>query len=156
MADKKITALTAATAVTTDDLFHIVDSPGSSHSNKKITTANSFNKVPTFIGMNSFDSITAPATAAIPVTTAVSQTTLTGTATGGTIAAGSSGQLKVTMQISGAHVHTLTPILFAQGTTVVTTGVGDTCTFLYSTTTTAQWWLISSNDASAAANLVTT
>jgi len=32
MADKKITALTAATAVTTDDLFHIVDSPGSSPS----------------------------------------------------------------------------------------------------------------------------
>ena len=156
MADKKITALTAATAVTTDDLFHIVDSPGSSPSNKKITTANIFNKIPTFLGMNSFDSITAPSTAAIPVTTAVSQTTLTGTATGGTVAAGSSGQLKVTLQISGAHVHTLTPIVFAQGTTVVTTGVGDTCTFLYSTTTTAQWWLISSNDASAVANLVTT
>ena len=156
MADKKITALTAATAVTTDDLFHIVDSPGSSPSNKKITTANIFNKIPTFLGMNSFDSITAPSTAAIPVTTAVTQTTLTGTATGGTVAAGSSGQLKVTLQIAGAHVHTLTPIVFAQGTTVVTTGVGDTCTFLYSTTTTAQWWLISSNDASAVANLVTT
>ena len=156
MADKKITALTAATAVTTDDLFHIVDSPGSSPSNKKITTANIFNKIPTFLGMNSFDSITAPSTAAVPVTTAVSQTTLTGTASGGTVAAGSSGQLKVTLQIAGAYVHTLTPIVFAQGTTVVTTGVGDTCTFLYSTTTTAQWWLISSNDASAVANLVTT
>ena len=147
MADKKITALTAATAVTTDDLFHIVDSPGSSPSNKKI---------PTFLGMNSFDSVTAPATAAIPVTTAVSQTTLTAAATDGTIAAGSSGQIKVVLQISGAHVHTLTPIVFAQGTTVVTTGVGDTATFLYSTTTTAQWWLISSNDASATANLATT
>ena len=156
MADKKITALTAATAVTTDDLFHIVDSPGSSPSNKKITTANIFNKIPTFLGMNSFDSITSPATAAIPVTTAVSQITLTAAATAGTVAAGSSGQLKVTLQIAGAYVHTLTPIVFAQGTTVVTTGVGDTCTFLYSTTTTAQWWLISSNDASAAANLVTT
>ena len=155
MADKKITALTAATAVTTDDLFHIVDSPGSSPSNKKITTANIFNKVPTFLGMNSFDSITAPATAAIPVTTAVSQTTLTAAATGGTVAAGVSGQLKVTLQLAGAYVHTLTPIVFAQGTTVVTTGIGDTCTFLYSTTGTAQWWLISSNDASAVANLVT-
>ena len=90
------------------------------------------------------------------MTTAVSQTTLTAAATGGTIAAGSSGQLKVTLQISGAHVHTLTPIVFAQGTTVVTTGVGDTTTFLYSTTTTAQWWLISSNDASGTANLATT
>ena len=156
MADKKITALTAATAVTTDDLFHIVDSPGSSPSNKKITTANIFNKIPTFLGMNSFDSVTAPATAAIPVTTAVSQTTLTATSTDSTIAAGSSGQLKCTLQIAGAYVHTLTPIVFAQGTDVVTTGVGDTTTFLYSTTTTAQWWLISSNDASGTANLATT
>jgi len=155
MADKKITALTAATAVTTDDLFHIVDSPGSSPSNKKITTANIFNKVPTFLGMNSFDSISAPATSAIPVTTAVSQTTLAAVSTLGTIAAGVSGQLKVVLQISGAYVHTLTPIVFAQGTTVVTTGVGDTATFLYSTTTTAQWWLISSNDADAVANLAT-
>ena len=81
MADKKITALTAATAVTTDDLFHIVDSPGSSPSNKKITTANIFNKVPTFLGMNSFDSVAAPATSAIPVTTAVSQTTLAAVST---------------------------------------------------------------------------
>ena len=90
------------------------------------------------------------------MTTAVSQTTLTEAATAGSVAAGSSGQLKVTLQIAGAYVHTITPIVFAQGTTVVTTGVGDTATFLYSTTTTAQWWLISSNDASAAANLVTT
>ena len=156
MADKKITALTAATAATTDDLFHIVDSPGSSPSNKKITTANIFNKVPTFLGMNSFDSVAAAATSAIPVTTAVSQTTLAAVSTLGTIAAGVSGQLKVVLQIAGAHVHTLTPIVFAQGTTVVTTGVGDTATFLYSTTTTAQWWLISSNDASGTANLATT
>ena len=30
MADKKITALTASTALSTDDLFHVVDSPASS------------------------------------------------------------------------------------------------------------------------------
>ena len=42
MADKKITALTAATAMTTDDLVHIVDSPASSPTNKKMTQADFF------------------------------------------------------------------------------------------------------------------
>ena len=50
MADKKITALTASTELSTDDLFHVVDSPASSPSNKKITVTNVFTKIPTYIG----------------------------------------------------------------------------------------------------------
>ena len=50
MADKKITALTAATSLSQDDLFHVVDSPPSSPSNKKITANNVFNLIPTTIG----------------------------------------------------------------------------------------------------------
>ena len=69
MADKKITALTESTALSTDDLFHVVDSPSSSPSNKKITTTNVFNKVPTFLGLNSTETVTA--SGAGSVTTAV-------------------------------------------------------------------------------------
>ena len=50
MADKKITALTESTALSTDDLFHVVDSPASSPSNKKITANNVFQKAPSWFG----------------------------------------------------------------------------------------------------------
>jgi len=38
-ADSTITALSAATVMTTDDLFLIVDDPGGTPSNKKLTLA---------------------------------------------------------------------------------------------------------------------
>ena len=51
MADKKITALNASTALSTDDLFHVVDDPSGSPPNKKVTTANVFNKIQTWLGL---------------------------------------------------------------------------------------------------------
>ncbi|MDA8977424.1 hypothetical protein N9F71_00220 [bacterium] len=46
MADKKVTALTAATSVSSDDLFMVVDNPGSTPSSKKVTVQNLFGAVP--------------------------------------------------------------------------------------------------------------
>ena len=91
MADKKITALNASTALSTDDLFHVVDSPASSPTNKKITADNVFNKVPSYLGLAS-----TPATftsGAIDVTTPISFLSATGTVAY-TLAAGTAGQIK--------------------------------------------------------------
>lgn len=45
MADKKITQLTALTSPSSDDLLHVVDDPGTTPVNKKITVANFFSDV---------------------------------------------------------------------------------------------------------------
>ena len=87
MADKKITALTESTALSTDDLFHVVDSPASSPSNKKISATNVFQKIPGSIGFATTETKTDSDTA-LTVATAIhflsgSQTTLgSGTVTG--------------------------------------------------------------------------
>ena len=90
MADKKITALTESTALSTDDLFHVVDSPASSPSNKKISATNVFQKIPGSIGFATTETKTDSDTA-LTVATPIhflsgSQTTLGS----GTVA----GQLK--------------------------------------------------------------
>ena len=50
MADKKISALTATTTTAATDIAHVVTGMGGTPTNKKITVANLFKTIPTFIG----------------------------------------------------------------------------------------------------------
>ncbi len=47
MADKKVTALTAATSVAAEDLFMVVDNPSGTPVSKKVSVTNIFGSVPT-------------------------------------------------------------------------------------------------------------
>jgi len=58
MADKKVTALTATTAPAAADLAHVITDVATTPTNKKVTLANFFNKIPTFIGLNSVETVT--------------------------------------------------------------------------------------------------
>jgi|GEM_PF-1045120 len=64
MADKKISALTAVadSAIGGDDLLHIVDNPGGTPVNKKMTIAQLFKNIPTFLASDDITTLTASAT----------------------------------------------------------------------------------------------
>ena len=61
MADKKITALSAAVAgdIEADDLLHIVDNPSGTPTNKKLNIGLLFENIPTHLGINDIEVVSA-------------------------------------------------------------------------------------------------
>ena len=129
MADKKITALNASTALSTDDLFHVVDDPSGSPTNKKVTNANVFNKIPGWIGFSDTPQAITSA-GAVSITT-----TLTTIASSGVIALtipdGIQGQIKVIVMITDGGTATLTPATMNDGTTLAFADVGDSAILMW-------------------------
>ena len=135
MADKKITALTdLSTGIASVDLFHVVDDPTGTPINKKVSVANVFNRIPTFIATNSTEALTNTATA-LSVSTAFSTVDSSGGATGVSLAAGVAGQIKTVICTTAGNNITITPAAtVGSGTTVVLDAAGETVTLMYTGT----------------------
>tara|TARA_R100000231_G_C5323343_1_gene164080 strand:- start:1013 stop:1498 length:486 start_codon:yes stop_codon:yes gene_type:complete len=149
MADKKITALTESTALSTDDLFHVVDSPSSSPSNKKISANNVFQKAPTFLGYSGtgIQSYTA-ATESLTVTGGLVLVTSGSGATNTTIADGVAGQtVHFVFDVDGGGIPKFTPTTKTGFTSFSLTDAGDSATLVF--TTTRGWVLLASASGSA-------
>ena len=151
MADKKITALTESTSLSTDDLFHVVDSPASSPSNKKITANNVFQKIPSWIGYagTGIQAYTA-ATSSFTATGGVVLVTTAGAAVTPALQDGVAGQivtLILDVQGSSPGVATFTPATKSGFTSAVLTNVGDSATLMF--TTTRGWVAIAAQSGAA-------
>ena len=151
MADKKITALTdLSTGIASVDLFHVVDDPTGTPINKKVSVANVFNRIPTFIATNSTEALTNTATA-LSVSTAFSTVDSSSGATGVSLAAGVAGQIKTVICTTAGNNITITPAAtVGSGTTIVLDAAGETVTLMYTGTA---WAVIATS--SFATNIAT-
>ena len=129
MADKKITALTdLSSGIAAADLLHVIDDPTGTPINKKVSIANVLNYIPTFLALNSTQSLSGAG--AVDITSAVTKVTTTGT-DALTLADGQAGQIKVIIMIVDGGDGTLTPTTLLGGTTITFADAGDAVVLLW-------------------------
>lgn len=139
MADKKITALSELAALSSDDIFHVVDSPASSPSNKRISSTNVFNKLPTWLGFADTVATSAADSLAIPITASIVHKTTGSDAEALTLAAGTQGQiLMIVLIVDGNGAGTIAASSTVQHA-IVFADAGDTVTLLF---TNSKWHVV--------------
>ena len=147
MADKKITALTdLGTALADADLFHVVDDPSGTPINKKISAANVFNNIPSFLGLaQASEAITADASSQVAnITSAVTEVDATSAVGNLSLADGAEGQIKTFIKVStsGTNNVVITPTNLRGGTTITLNAEGETVTCMFKN---AKWNVLAGN-----------
>ena len=147
MADKKITALTdLGSSLAAVDLFHVVDDPSVTPINKKISAANVFNNIPSFLGLKqTAQTITADGSTntAVDVTSAITLINATSATHAGALADGSDGQVKIVVNISTGVTNNvvITPANFSN-TSFTLNAPGESAICLFKN---SKWYIIGGN-----------
>ena len=150
MADKKVTALTdLGDNLAAVDLFHVVDDPSNTPINKKITAADVFNNIPSFLGLKqASQAITADGstTTAVDILAAVTEINATAATHACGMADGADGQVKTIINVStsGTNNIVITPSNLRGGTTITLNAPGETVTCLFKN---SNWNVIAFNGA---------
>ena len=136
MADKKITALTElTTGLANVDLVHIIDDPAGTPINKKMTIANLFNMVPSFLAFNDVHTLTADGAALVSGTaagTSITQLDASSAQVHATLANGVTGQIKFVICTAIGNSCKITPASTTGTYTDVTFNqVGENVTLMY-------------------------
>ena len=153
MADKKITALTdLGDNLAAADLLHVVDDPAGTPINKKVTAADVFNNIPSYLGLKqTSQSITADGSTAtaVDVTSAVTEINATSATHSCAMADGSDGQIKIIINTSssGTNAITITPANFSN-TNFILNAKGETAVCIFKS---SKWYVIGGNGVTVTA-----
>jgi hypothetical protein len=153
MADKKITALSdLGDNLAALDLLHVVDDPAGTPVNKKVTAADVFNNIPSYLGLKqTSQSITADGSTAtaVDVTSAVTEINATSATHSCAMADGSDGQIKIIINTSssGTNAITITPANFSN-TNFILNAKGETAVCIFKS---SKWYVIGGNGVTVTA-----
>ena len=153
MADKKITALSdLGNAIASEDLLHVIDSPSGTPVNKKISVANLFNNIPTYIALDG-TAQTITGSVAPNTSTSITLVDLSGVSTSttatGTLGDGTNGQVKIIVMTTAPSSSSSYRVTVTNWGSTATgsaqlqfNAIGESATCIF---TNSKWYVIASN-----------